>query len=54
VLDPLTCTPADVQPAVLDLLDDCPERHAAQALADKTAELPTTAEATDELEALAR
>jgi UDP:flavonoid glycosyltransferase YjiC (YdhE family) len=54
VLDPLTCTPADVKPAVLDLLDDCPERHAAQALADKTAELPNTAEATDQLEALAR
>jgi UDP:flavonoid glycosyltransferase YjiC (YdhE family) len=54
VLDPLTCTPAEVTAAVLDLLDDCPERRAARALARRAAELPTTEDAADLLEDLGR
>jgi UDP:flavonoid glycosyltransferase YjiC (YdhE family) len=54
VLDPLTCTPAEVTAAVLDLLDDCPERRAAGALARRAAELPTTEEAVDLLVQVAR
>jgi UDP:flavonoid glycosyltransferase YjiC (YdhE family) len=54
VLDPLTCTSTQVTTTVTSLLDDCPEKHAAQAHARQTAELRTTAEATDLLEALAR
>src|SRR3954452_7560462 len=54
VLDPLTCTPADVADTVLDLLDDGAARRAARALAEQAAKLPTTAEVTDLLEQLAR
>jgi UDP:flavonoid glycosyltransferase YjiC (YdhE family) len=54
VLDPLTCTPLQVTTTVTALLDDSPEKHAAQAVAQQTAELPTTAEPADLLEALAR
>jgi hypothetical protein len=39
---------------VLDLLDDCPERRAARALAQRAAELPTTEQAVDLLEELGR
>jgi MGT family glycosyltransferase len=54
VLDPLTCTPDDVAGAVLHLLSDGAARQAARALAREAARLPTTAEATDLLEQLAR
>jgi UDP:flavonoid glycosyltransferase YjiC (YdhE family) len=54
VLDPLTCTPAEVTAAVLDLLGDGPEREAARALARRAAELPTTEDAADLLEELGR
>jgi UDP:flavonoid glycosyltransferase YjiC (YdhE family) len=54
VLDPLTCSSTQLRTTVLALLDDSPEQHTAQALARQTAELPTTAEAADLLEGLAR
>jgi UDP:flavonoid glycosyltransferase YjiC (YdhE family) len=54
VLDPLTCSSTDVTTTVLALLDDSPEQHAALAIAQQTAELPTTADAAGMLERLAR
>ena len=53
VLDPLTCTPARVHSTVVPLLEDCPERNAAEDIARQTCALPTTAEAVDLLEQLA-
>src|SRR4051794_6014925 len=47
VLDPLTCSSTEVTNTVLALLDDSPEQHAALAIAQQTAELPTTADAAD-------
>lgn len=52
VLDPLTCTPTEVRGAVVPLLDDCPERHAAADIARRASGLPTTAEAVVLLERL--
>jgi UDP:flavonoid glycosyltransferase YjiC (YdhE family) len=54
VLDPLTCSSTEVTTTVLALLDDSPEQRQAQALAQQTAALPTTTDATDLLETLAR
>jgi UDP:flavonoid glycosyltransferase YjiC (YdhE family) len=54
VLDPMTCTPAEVHSTVVSLLEDCPERHAAADIARKAAALPTTTEAVDLLEHLAQ
>jgi UDP:flavonoid glycosyltransferase YjiC (YdhE family) len=54
VLDPLTCSPAEVTGAAGALLGDCPERRAARAVARRAAGLPTTAAAADLLEDLAR
>jgi MGT family glycosyltransferase len=55
VLDPLTCTPAEVRSEALRLLaDDCQERRAARDLAQRARALPTTVEAVDLLERLAR
>jgi UDP:flavonoid glycosyltransferase YjiC (YdhE family) len=53
VLDPLTCTPARVHSTVVPLLEDCPERNAAEDIARQTSALPTTAEADDLHEQLA-
>ncbi|WP_138735835.1 glycosyltransferase [Modestobacter excelsi] len=54
VLDPLACSPTEVTNTVSALLDDSPEQHAALAIAQQTAELPTTADAAGLLEGLAR
>jgi len=54
VLDPLSCTAAEVATTVLELLGDCPEQRRARAVARQAAQLPTTADAADLLLALAR
>jgi UDP:flavonoid glycosyltransferase YjiC (YdhE family) len=54
VLDPLTCPTTKVTSTVRELLDDSPEQRRAHVLAQQAAELPTTADAADLLEALAR
>lgn len=54
VLDPVACSSTEVTTAVMALLDDSPEQCAALAIAQHTAELPTTADAIDLLERLAQ